>query len=159
MTQLFVTDLDGKNRVLDLMLFRQIPQLQQDCFEHLVTELKRPTCKIGQKELMQIENYAFSVSNDERFDKDRTKWTFMLLGNELSPFAEQKCREQGRKHGHIFASDDGSVNIFVKKWSTVISEAKWRYGFFKEKLELEVTDSDGLRYLRENHAGPHSGNR
>lgn len=147
-----VTDLGGKNRIFDLMLFRQIPQLQRDCFEHLVVELKRPACKLGQKEMMQIENYAFSVAHDERFDKERTKWTFMLLGNELSPFAEQKCREQGRKYGHIYASEDGAVNIFVKKWSTVISEAKWRYGFFKEKLELEVTDSDGLQYLRNKHS-------
>ena len=100
---------------------------------------------------MQIEDYAFSVADDERFDKDRTSWTFMLRGNELSTYAKHKCREHGRKHGHIYASEDGSINIFVKKWSTVILEAKWRYGFFKEKLELEVTDSDGLQYLRSKH--------
>lgn len=146
-----ITDLDGKKRVIDLMLYRQIPQLQQDSYEHLVIELKRPDCKLGQKEIGQIENYAFSVSDDERFDKHRTKWTFMLIGNELSPFAEKKCREHGRQYGHIHASDDGAVNIFVKKWSTIIAEAKWRYQFFKEKLELEVTTADGLRYLRKKH--------
>lgn len=147
-----VTDLDGKNRIVDLMLYRQIPQLQQDCFEHLVIELKRPDCKLGQKELGQIENYAFSVSDDERFDKDRTKWTFVLVGNELSTFAERKCREHGRQFGHIHSSDDGAVNIYVKKWSTIIAEAKWRYKFFKDKLELEVTTADGLQYLRKKHS-------
>lgn len=147
-----VKDIDGRQRIMDLMLHRRIPQLQPNHFEHLVTELKRPDCKIGQKELGQIENYAISVAEDERFDKDRTRWTFLLLGNELSPFAERKCRQQGREPGHIFASDDGVINIHVKKWSSVIDEAKWRYQFFKEKLELEVTNADGLTYLRAKHS-------
>lgn len=146
-----VKDLEGKQRILDLMLYRQIPQLQPNRFEHLVVELKRPDCKLGQKELGQIENYAFSVADDARFDKERTKWTFILVGNELAPFAEQKCRQQGKEFGHIYTSDDGAVHIHVKKWSTVIAEAKWRYQFFKEKLELEVTTADGLRYLRDRH--------
>jgi hypothetical protein len=146
-----VSDLEGTNRIVDLMLHRQIPQLQPDHFEHLVIELKRPNCKLGQKELGQIENYAFSVADDERFDKARTKWTFILVGNELAPFADRKCREHGRQYGHIHASDDGAVNIYVKKWSTIIAEAKWRYQFFKDKLELEVTTADGLRYLRQKH--------
>ena len=146
-----VTDLDGKERIVDLMLHRQVPQLQPDYFEHLVIELKRPTCKLGQEELGQIEKYAFAVSDDERFDKTHTKWTFVLLGNDLTTFADRKCRVLGKDFGHIHASDDGSVNIFVKKWSAVISEAKWRYKFFREKLELEVSTADGLRYLREKH--------
>jgi hypothetical protein len=147
-----VLDLDGKQRIVDLMLYRQIPQLQPDNFEHLVVELKRPSCKLGQKEIGQIENYAFSVAEDERFDKERTKWTFVLVGNELSSFAENKCKVQGRKFGHIHASDDGAVNIFVKKWSSVIAEAKWRYQFYKEKLELEVKTADGIEYLKRQHA-------
>ena len=146
-----VTDIDGKQRLLDLMVYRQIPQLQPDHFEHLVIELKRPDCKLGQKELSQIENYAFSVADDERFDKVRTKWTFMLVGNDLDSFADRKCREQGRDFGHIHSSDDGAVNIHVKKWSTIIAEAKWRYQFFRDRLELEVTTADGLRYLRDRH--------
>ena len=147
-----VTDLEGKQRIVDLMLHRQVPQLQPDHFEHLVIELKRPNCKLGPEELSQIEKYAFAVADDERFDKERTKWTFVLIGNELAPFAERKCREQGRQFGHTHASDDGAVNVFVKKWSMAISEAKWRYQFFREKLELEMTTADGLRYLRSRHA-------
>ncbi|HBE68632.1 MAG TPA: hypothetical protein DDW52_10845 [Planctomycetaceae bacterium] len=146
-----VTDLDGKHRVVDLMLYRQIPQLQPNHFEHLVVELKRPKCKLGQDEISQIEKYAFSVAEDERFNTSNTKWTFVLIGNELTKFGQSKCRVQGRDFGHIHVSDDGAVNIYVKTWSTVIAEAEWRYKFFKEKLELEVTTADGLSYLRENH--------
>lgn len=146
-----VKDTEGKDRIVDLMLYRQIPQLQPETFEHLVIELKRPDCKLGKKELSQIEEYAFSIADDERFDKASTKWTFYLIGNELAPFADRKCREHGRKFGHIYSSDDGAINIHVKKWSSIITEAKWRYQFFKDKLELEVTTADGLEYLRKQH--------
>ena len=146
-----VLDLAGRKRIIDLMLYRRIPQSQPNQFEHLVIELKRPNCKLGQKELGQIENYAFSVASDERFDRNHTRWTFVLIGNDLDPFAIQKSRVQGREFGHIHQSDDGAVNIHVKKWSTIIAEATWRHQFFREKLELQVTTADGLQYLRKRH--------
>ncbi len=143
-----VRDLDDKQRIIDLMLHRQIPQLQPNTFEHLVVELKRPSCKLGKDELSQIENYAMTVAEDERFDKSQTRWTFVLVGNELSPFAERRCRQQGRQWGNIYTSEDNSVNVWVKKWSTFLQEAKWRYEFFRKKLEIAVTTSDGLQYLQ-----------
>ena len=143
-----VTDLDGRDRVVDLMLYRRYPQGQEGKFEHLVVELKRPTCKLGQKEISQIENYAFTVSEDERFDKHHTRWTFILIGNDFLPFAEQRARVQNREHGHIHASEDGMTNIFIKKWSSIIDQAKWRYNFFREKLELQVSSADGLDLLK-----------
>jgi len=142
-----VTDLEGKNRIVDLMLYNQYPQQTPDHFEHLVIELKRPDCKLGKDEISQIENYAFSVADDERFDKKQTKWTFILIGNDLSSFGENRCKVQGREYGHIHASDDGSVNVFVRRWASIISQAKWRYQFFKDRLELQVTAEDGLKYL------------
>jgi hypothetical protein len=40
------------------------------------------------------------------------------------------------------------TNIYIKKWSTVIDQAKWRYNFFREKLELQVTSADGINFLK-----------
>lgn len=147
-----VTDLEGKNRIVDLMLYNQYPLSVPETFEHLVVELKRPDCKLGKDEISQIENYAFTVADDERFDKSRTRWTFLLVGNDLTSFGENKCKVQGREFGHIHASDDGAVNIYVRRWSSIISQAKWRYQFFRDKLELQVTTEDGLQYLRKKYA-------
>lgn len=112
-----VTDLEGKQRILDLMLYQQYPQRDPDHFEHLVVELKRPNCKLGKDEISQIEEYAFAVANDERFDKTRIRWNFLLVGNELTPFAKTKCGVQGKEFGHIFESDDKALNIYVRTWS------------------------------------------
>lgn len=143
-----VKDLDGNDRRLDLMLFRRYPQSVPNSFEHLVIELKRPSRKLGKEEISQIEEYAFAIAEDERFAKSTTRWTFLLLGNDLDKYAEKKCAVNDRQFGHIYAGD---VNIYVKRWSTVIDEAKWLYEFFREKLEYQVTTADGLEYLQSKH--------
>lgn len=144
-----VKDLDGNDRRLDLMLYRRYPQMVENTFEHLIVELKRPSLKLGKDEITQIEEYAFKVADDDRFDKRRTRWTFVLLATGLDRFAENKCNVKDRQFGHIYA---GEVNIHIKTWSTVTDEAKWRYNFFREKLECQVTTDDGLAYLRKKHA-------
>ncbi|MGD9127888.1 MAG: ATP-binding protein, partial [Planctomycetia bacterium] len=146
-----VTDVDGKSRIVDLMLYKQIPQCRPNHFEHLVIELKRPICRLGAEEFTQINKYAFAVADDERFDKSHTKWTFVLIGNDLDAYVDGLCRVKDREYGHVHSSDDGSVNVYVKKWSVILEEVKWRYEFFRKKLELEVSADDGLHYLREKH--------
>ena len=141
-------DIAGKNRRVDLMLYRRFPQGQPHAYEHLVVELKRPSVRLGQKEIGQIENYAFTVANDERFDKTNTRWTFLLLGNDLDSFAQNKCNVTDREFGHIHS---GRINIYVKPWASIIDQAKWRYEFFREKLEHQVTADEALAYLRKKH--------
>ena len=143
-----VKDLEGKDRRLDLMLYRTYPQMTPDHFEHLVIELKRPSIKLGKEEIGQIEDYAFKVARDSRFNKSNTQWTFLLVGNELDDFAQEKCKVADREYGHIHA---GNPNILVKTWSTLISQAKWRYEFFRQRLEYQVSTAEGVAYLRRKH--------
>ncbi|MDB5340622.1 MAG: mismatch repair protein [Planctomycetaceae bacterium] len=148
---LSVQDLQGHNRIVDLMVSRTIPQMQDGHFEHLIIELKRPKRVLGIDEITQIKNYAFTVAKDERFKDPKTRWTFLLLGNDLSEYADQECRVQGRDYGHIYVSDDGRINVHVKLWATVLAEARWRYKFFREQLNLQISTNDGVRYLREKY--------
>jgi len=46
-----VTRVDGKVGIVDLMLSRAIPHQREGECEHLVVELKRPSCKIGSAEI------------------------------------------------------------------------------------------------------------
>jgi len=147
-----VTDLDGTVRIVDMMLCKSVPQTQPHEFEHLVVELKRPKCHLGQDEIGQIENYALTIGRDERFKNSRARWKFVLLGNDLTEFGEEKCKAQGDEVGLIYRSKDGRIGIYVRTWASILEEAKWRYGFFKKQLELEVTTADGLAYLREKHS-------
>jgi len=62
-----VKRIDGRVGIVDLMLTRSIGKNHADEREHLIVELKAPKVKIGQKEITQIESYAFAVAEDERF--------------------------------------------------------------------------------------------
>jgi hypothetical protein len=44
------------------------------------------------------------------------------------------------------------VNIWVRPWSELLAEAKWRYDFFRKRLEYEATTEDAMGYLREKYS-------
>jgi hypothetical protein len=145
-----VKDINGEDAIPDLMLWRRYADRTVGRYEHLVVELKRPKKTLGQAELSQIENYALTVAADERFDKGNTKWTFVLLGNDLTSFAQEKCDQEGRPFGLIVQKPH--VEVWVKKWATIIQDCKWRHEFYRERLDLEVQGSDATAYLEKKHA-------
>jgi len=147
-----VVDREGHRRIVDLMLFRRFASTAENEFEHLVVELKNPRIILGFDELTQIRNYANTVANDERFDKEQTRWTFLLVGNDIGQDIADECNQDNRLPGQVISTRGGKFNIFVKKWSTVMAEAHWRYNFYHRELNVEIGDSDGLEYLRSKHA-------
>ena len=147
-----VKDIGGKQAIVDLMLYRRFPHKTPESFEHLVVELKRPSCKLGEKELSQIEKYGITVAKDERFHGANVRWKFLLIGNALNDFASEKCDVQNRDFGHIYASRDGRVDIHVTTWATIVSEAKWRYQFLQKELQLRLSADQSLAYLHEKYS-------
>ena len=79
--------IDDLTRIPDICLFQQICPSYEN-FEHLVIELKRPTLTLTLKELDQIRDYALTVADNPMFDKTRTKWHFILLGQDLDQRVE-----------------------------------------------------------------------
>jgi hypothetical protein len=147
-----VFDLDRRTRVLDLMIHRRIPQTIENCHEHLVIELKAPTCVINQEEIEQIKKYAYKVYDDVRFDKATTRWKFLLIGNKLGSYAEHDVANDGKERGHIKSLNGGRFNIYVHEWSSILANAKWRYEFFRDKLEYQASTADGMEYLKRKHS-------
>lgn len=140
-----------KSLIPDMCLGKQIPQGKAGHFENLVIELKRPSVKAGSKEIEQIEKYAFAVANDDRFDKTKNHWTFMLLVNDFNDFAEEKAQQENRVYGHIQQSK--YFDIHIKRWSNVISEARARLQYLKDKLNLKMISNDeGLCMLQKKYA-------
>ncbi|KHK02481.1 ATP-binding protein [Desulfovibrio sp. TomC] len=136
-----ITDEGG---IPDIMMSRKITRPDKK-FEHLVLELKAPRVKIGPDEITQIEKYAFSVIDDERFSKSDVIWTFYLISNDFSKFAETKANSDDRPYGCIFSK--GNATIWIKKWSDILHEAKYRYEFFRQKLEIEASREEGIQHL------------
>lgn len=143
-----VKRIDGKVGIVDLMISRSVPQNRADEFEHLVVELKRPSVKIGAEELVQIEKYAYTIADDERFRHQKTRWSFWVISNDLDSFAMKRTREKEKPRGRIYQSEDGMIEIWVKVWSEIIGECKSRLQFVQQHLKANVEKENALKYLK-----------
>jgi hypothetical protein len=143
-----VLDLDGRRRIVDLMLARSTEQAHNR-LEHLVVELKAPKVKIGSEQLTQIKTYAYAVVADERFDKVEVSWDFVVVSNTLDEFAEHERNQTDRKEGLLWQQDN--VRIWVKTWAEIIQTSEHRLKFVRRALEYAPTQGDALDYLRVTH--------
>jgi len=147
-----VKRVDGKAGIVDLMLSRSVPTNRADEREHLIVELKRPSKDIGGPEILQAENYAFTVANDERFRHIKTRWTFWVVSNDLNDFARTKARQKNKPRGQVSQTEDGLVEVWVKSWSEVFAESRSRMRFVQDSLQANVDREDALSYLRSTYA-------
>ena len=134
----------------DVCFWKQYNLGKADYFENLVIELKRPTKDAGFTELTQIDSYASKVSNDTRFPKEKTKWTFMLLVREIKDEIKTKVEQKHRRYGHVTESEN--VDVFIYRWSDIIQTARAKYKYIRDKLNLNLqTNEDALSLLREKY--------
>lgn len=118
--------------------------------ENLVIELKRPKIDAGFDEKTQIESYATRVANDNRFPKAKTRWRFLLITRDFKDEIKPLLTQKNRKYGHIHEGEN--FDVYILSWGDIISEAKQRHEFIKEKLNLNLEDNnEGLEYLKDKY--------
>ena len=133
----------------DLCLYKQYI-LQNEKYENLVIELKRPTKILTKKELDQIEGYAFAVSQDARFPKESTKWNFILLGCDFDAYVQMKLQDQKSGKGNFYNS--GNVSISVQRWNTIIQQNKIKFSWLNDRLKYTMEDNEqALDYLHKKY--------
>ena len=130
----------------DLVLWRQFLRGRADQFENLVIELKRPTVRISLDEIQQVHRYAGKIMNNRYFDKQKTHWIFIVISDDIADDAVEEVNQRDRKQGHV--TRGRNHDVYVKRWSEVIHEAKLRLNFLKEHLDLAVEDNvEGQNYI------------
>ena len=130
------------NKEMDFFAFRQTKDSLN--IENIVVELKRPTVKLGERELSQIKTYMRLIYKESQFNSTKSKWTFILVGNELdgsgSIEAEYKTNQTWGKKDLVchIQTDDGTQNyeIYVKTWSTIFDDFEIRHDFLLKKLNM-----------------------
>ena len=143
---------DGKVGIIDLMLTRNIPSHREDELDHLIVELKRPTVKIGPKEITQIKEYAFAVAEDARFNGIKTRWTFWIISNEMNASAKRESNQSNRPAGMLHQSDDKQITIWAKEWAEVIHSSRQRLRTFQKNLEFNADKDTSLQFLKDTYA-------
>lgn len=133
--------------VPDLLLWRKFLRGNDDRFEHLVIELKRPTVNISQTEIAQVKRYATKILANKHFDKEKTHWTFIALSDGIAADASDDVIQRDREPGHVTSGTHHDV--WVLTWAQVIQKAKVRLNWIQSRLQFEVADnSEGMQYLR-----------
>lgn len=134
------------NTIPDVCLWQQF-SMGSAGKENLIIELKKPNKDAGFIEKSQIESYATKVSNDPRFPKDKTKWKFLLVTKDIKPEIEPLLNQKNRRYGHV--SEGDNFDVYVLPWGHILSEARTRHEFIRDKLNLNLKDNEqGLDYLK-----------
>lgn len=132
----------------DLFLYKQFPQSTEWKLKHLVIELKRPGLKLTNTELSQVKKYALEVSNDNRFDKEKTEWEFVLISNNYNDEVWEEITQENRPKWCAIAKPN--YKVYVKTWWEILQWLKWKYSFLKSKLESFEESPENLEYIKEN---------
>lgn len=141
-----VKHISQERGIVDLMFSRALRRHRAEELEHLIVELKRPSVKIGDEEITQVEKYAITVANDERFRTvNGVRWTFWALSDDVDEYASYRMDERG------VISSKNNIIVGIKTWGQIIEENKARLQFFQEKLEHQVDDEAALKHLQEKY--------
>jgi hypothetical protein len=138
---------EGKRRIVDLILWRAIPQTANR-LEHLVVELKRPSVSIGADELTQIKNYAYKVADDLRFNKTDVHWEFIVVSTELDKIAARDANQRGKPRGLVHDDNEANLRVWAFEWGEIIENCRHRLKYVQEALGHEATEESALDYLR-----------
>ncbi|WP_229713878.1 ATP-binding protein [Streptomyces fuscichromogenes] len=143
-----VTQPDGRTGRVDILLFRS--RRDESSTERLVVELKRPTVKVGKKELDQVTGYARAIVDDPQYKGTNCKWRFYLVTYEYSDKIHRDIRQKDKPEG--LADDHHEYEVWVKNWGEILDAAEKKLLFFQRQLNYEATDDRVTQHLRESYS-------
>lgn len=135
-----VTKKDGSVGRIDCFLGRSVPHSDESKREYLLIELKRPSLKLGRKELDQVEDYVNAIRGEPEYLHTDTTWNFYLVASEFEDEIHSRIYQKDRPHG-LFLNGD-NFQFWVKTWAEVVRENEARLHFVQKKLQIEVTDTE-----------------
>lgn len=142
-----VKHLSKTRGIVDLMLSKTIFGYQADETTHLVVELKRPSVDVGKAEIGQVEEYAFSVAEDERFKSVGVRWIYWVISDDYETYAKRRMDEH--IPGRVYHKDN--MSIYVRTWAQIIADNRARLKFMRDHLEYQADKDSSLRHLKERH--------
>ena len=110
------------------------------CKEYMVVELKSPKCLIGQKEINQIDRYAFTIEQYDSLPADKVKYKLLLISSKLNDYAKSKLDSSYEIYRVPFLYDKKkkkNIEIYVMSWSELIENNRRKLGYLSEQLKVK----------------------
>ncbi len=134
-------DISGNlNDITDLFFYNE-KITDNDIKEIMVVELKAPNCSISQKELNQIDRYAFTIEENSALPTDKVKYKLLLISSKLNSYAKSKIKSQREmypEHPFLYDRKTGkNIEVYVMEWSELIELNKRKLGYLHNQLTIK----------------------
>lgn len=133
-------DIDGLNDITDLFFFNE-KITDSGIREIMVVELKAPKCAISEKELSQINRYAFTIEQHSALPAEKVKYKLVLISSKLTKFAKSQTksrRETYPDNPFLFEKKtEKNIEVYVMEWSELVEQNKRKLGYLSNKLKVK----------------------
>jgi len=130
----------GLNDITDLFFLNE-KITDNDAREILIVELKSPKCAISEKEIAQINKYAFTLEQNSALPTDKVNYKLILIGSKLTKYAKSQVRSRRKTFpDHPFLFDrktEKNIEIYIMEWSELMEQNKRKLGYLSTKLKVK----------------------
>jgi hypothetical protein len=109
--------------------------------EIMIVELKAPKCAISEKELNQIDRYAFTIEEHSGLPTSKVKYKLLLISSRLTKFAKSKVKSRRISFpDQPFLYDkkgDKNIEVYVMEWSELMEQNKRKLGYLSNQLKIK----------------------
>jgi hypothetical protein len=129
----------GINDITDLFFLNE-KLTDSDIKEYMVVELKAPRCAIGQKEINQIDKYAFTIEKNDGLPADKVRYKLILISSRLNDYAKSKMESAFEKYRVPFLYEVKSkknIEIYIMSWSELIEKNRRKLGYLSKHLQIK----------------------
>jgi len=128
----------GLNDITDLF-FTNEKITDDGSKEYMIVELKAPKCAIGQKEIAQIDKYAFTVEKHDGLPSEKVKYKLLLISSKLNDFAKSKMEASLEKYKTPFLFEQKSkrnIEIYIMSWADLIESNRRKLSYLSKQLKI-----------------------
>ena len=133
--------------ITDLFFFNEKRIGEQES-EILIVELKSPRCRITQKEINQVEKYAYQIENLSKFSQS-LKYKIILISSDTDGFTKSKV---GKENPFLLEKNKaGNIFTYIYTWSDLIDSLRKKLSYMSNVLK--VKDREITKILEEDSLG------
>jgi hypothetical protein len=139
--------------ITDLFFYNE-RKLGNNRREVMIVELKAPYCKLSQKELNQVEKYAFKIEEMAAFPKENTTYKIILISSDITKMAKSMLKS-GRKDPNdpfkyrTMTEDGEDIRIYMMTWRELIDIDRQKLTYMSDTLK--VKEQNANEYFQKNY--------
>ncbi|XDD41645.1 ATP-binding protein [Leptospira sp. WS60.C2] len=142
--QAFQNQIESENNkdsksITDLFFFNE-KKFSDSNAEILIVELKAPTCKLTQKELMQIDKYTNEIEEQAIFPSN-LKYKLILISSDFNTLVKKRLGMIDPTIPSLYyKGKEKQIEVHILKWSDLISSLRNKLSYMSNSLQVKDRD-------------------